>query len=350
MPPTKKSRRQSRGKRSQPLAQQVAELRRGFDQALQANRRQQRLRRQRQQNQRNDPASNQQLLALRKALQFRWLQRRFQRRQARQQARWRPTSWLWPATGSALSTRDAAALLLRHAAAALLLLIVISLVLNAIPLQLGSPNWYLQVLAYIAENVPVLALAAGFALLSLGLSNDDTPAYRLRLLRISRLGYILAVVLLPLQLSFTAWLYGQVFSTNRTQRTAIRANADALITGAQQTSSIEQFVAYLRSRNLSANLQSIAAAPLVQVRSEFVRSVKANQQQQEQRLGAEIRATLLRYTTNSIKLFATLIVFAGFMRVFQALVKRCSFERPSDEQATGAPQSISTEAEGGLDI
>jgi hypothetical protein len=339
MPPTKKSSRQSQSKLSRALLQQFADLRRSLDQALQANRRQQRLRRQRQQQRPTTPPGEQQLLALKRALQFRGLQRRLQRRQSQEQDGKRGLgAWFWPPTGAGLTTRDSAALLLRHAATALLLLILISLVINAIPFQLGSPSWYLQVLAYIAENVPVLVLGSGFALVSLVFSDDDASfAYRAKLLRISRLGYILALVLLPLQLGFTSWLYGQAFSADRTQRTAIRANADALISGAQQASTTEQFVAYLRSRNLSANLESIAAAPLAQVRTEFIRSVKVNQQQQEQRLGANTRTTFLRYTTTSIKLFVTLVVLAGFMRVFQALVRRCRLERPSNEQPTDQP-------------
>jgi hypothetical protein len=338
MSPNKKSRRPSRGRQSRPLA----DLRQSIDQALQSNRRQQRLRRQRQERQRNTPAAEQQLLAVRKALQFRWLQRRLQRRQQTAQVGWNPVAWIWRPPGAALSPRDSAALLLRHGAGAMLLLILISLVLNAIPLQLGTPNWYLQVLAYIAENVPVLLLAAGFSLLSLALSsnNDQTSAYRGKLLRISRLGYILALLLVPLQLGLTAWLFGQAYSTNRTQLTAIRASSNALISGAQQTSTTEQFVAYLRSRNINANLESIAAAPLAQVRTEFIRSVRAQRQQQEQALGSNTRSTLLRYTTNSLKLLATLLILAGFMRSFQALMRRCLLVRPSSEEQSGSPEQV----------
>ena len=338
MPSRKHSRRPSAKRRSRPLIKQLSTLQRHLQQALQANRRQQTLRRQRQQRLRSTPAPNPQLIALRRALEFRWLQRQLQRRQRQQpQPSRNPIGWLWPRTADGLTTREAAALLLRHGATAVLLLMLVSLVLNALPLQLLAPSWYLQILAYVAENVPVLILASAFALLSLVLANDDQAAnaYRIRLLRISRLGYILALLLLPLQLGFTTWLYGQAWNTNRTQLTAIRANANALISGAQQTSSTEQFVAYLRSRNITANLESIAAAPLAQVRSEFVRSVKAQQQQQEQTLGATTRSTLLRYTTNSLKLFATLLILAGFLRGFQALVRRCSLQRLSTNQSAG---------------
>ena len=338
-----KSDRHSRAKRQRPLMQRFADLRRSLDHGLQAYLRQ---RRKRVQRRRNNPVGEQQLLALRRRLQFRWIQRWLNRRQYNQQASWNPAAWFWPATGTALNSREAAGLLLRNAAAALVLLILISLVLNAIPLQLGSPNWYLRVLSYIAENVPVLLLASGFALLSLALQTRDenSSAYHFKLLRFSRLGYILVLLLLPLQLGLTAWLYGQAYSANRTQRNAILSNADALITGAQQTSTIDQFIAYLRSRNLTANLASIAAAPLVQVKTEFIRTVKVNQQQDEQRLGAETRTTLLRYTRDSVKLFVTLLVLAGFMRAFQTLVKRCILVVPTTEMPslqTGTSVSLS---------
>jgi hypothetical protein len=248
MPSTKKPRRHSRIKSSNSLSRQLAGLGRTIRESFQGNWRQHRLRSQRKRRLRSNPPAEQQLLALRRFLQFRWLQRRLQRSPRDPQQPRNLTPWLWSRASGSLSTRDAAALLLRHSAAALVLLILISLALNAIPLQLTSPNWYVQVLAYIAENVPALLLASGFATLSLLLAgnSDVSNTYRSRLLRLSRLGYILALLLLPLQLAFTAWLFGQTYTAQRTQLSAIRANAEALIAGAQQTTTTEQFVAYLR--------------------------------------------------------------------------------------------------------
>lgn len=329
MPTSKRANRRAGARRSHSLGHQLAALQRNLKQAIKANRHQQQLRRSRQQRQKrllNNPEAERQLQALRRALEFRWLRRRLHRRPSEQQTRWNLAAWFWPRTAETLSTREASALLMRRGAATLLILILISLPLNALPLRLSNPSWYMEVLAYIAENVPVVIIASVLALLSLVLSanGETTTAYRSRLLRLSRLGYILALLLLPLQLGFTSWLYGQAFSINRTQLTAIRANADALISGALQTSTTEQFIAYLRSRNLTGNLESIAAAPLAQVRTEFIRSVKTQQQQQEQNLGQATRTTLLRYTINTIKLFLTLVVLAIFLRGFQALVRRCS--------------------------
>lgn len=331
MPRIRRSKRRSS---SLPLAasnQLLATFKRNLNQALHNARRRQRLRKQRRLERRLNTHASQELRALRAALEFRWLRRRLQRRQRAQPPAWNLTSWLWPLQVEPISTREAAALVLRRAATLLLLLVLIMLVINAIPLQLFSPNWYLQVLAYLAENIPVLIVAAMMSLLSLALNSNELTSspYRSRLVRLSRLGYILALLLLPLQLGFTAWLFGQTYNIDRAQRTAIRANSDALISGARQTATTEQFVAYLRSRNITANLQSIAAAPLAQVRTEFIRTVQTNQQERERNLSAAIRETLLRHTTNSIKLFANLLLLAAFLRTFQVLARRCSLQRPA---------------------
>jgi len=335
MPPRKRSHRRSSSGRSNPLGQPLEALQRNFKQALQANRRQQALRQQRKQHSSSHSATEKDLLALRKALQFPWLQRRLQRRARQpQQSSWNPATWIWPHLGDSLSSREASALVMRHAATALTVLVLIMLVLNAVPVQLISPSWYLQLLVYLSENVPVLIVAAVLALLSLAQSSHEAAAghYRKRLLLLTRLGYVLALLLVPLQFGLTAWLVGQTYSSNRTQLNAIRANADALVAGARQAATSEQFVAYLRSRNLTGNLESIAAAPLVQVQTEFVDSVKAQQQQQEQSLAATLRSTLLRYATNAIKLLANLLILAAFLRGFQSLLRRCSIQRPSGEQ------------------
>jgi hypothetical protein len=229
----------------------------------------------------------------------------------------------------------------------LLLIPLISLVLNAIPFKIASPSWYLEILVYVADNVPLLILIALLALLSLVLDDqkESTTKYQAKLLRYSRISFILALLLLPLQLGFTAWLYGEAYSGNRSQISAIRANADALITGAEQTTTPDQFVAYLRTRGINANLQAIAATPLIQVQTEFISSVKAQQQQQEQNLGRVTRSTLLRYSTNALKLFISLAALAVFLRYFQTLLRgyarheaslETSLEQPLN-QALNAP-------------
>lgn len=328
-----RSRRHAPAKRSEPLGERLAAFQKSVSRQFRENQRQQKLRRQRQQRLQSKPAAEQRWVALRKALQFTWLQRRQQIRK-RQGPGINPVAWFWPRIAETLSTRDAAARVMRSAAAALLLVSLITLVISAVPLRLTTANWYLEVLAFIGESIPVLVLSCVFALLSLTLDSDDRAnmAYRGKLLRISRLGYILALLLLPLQLSLIAWLYGDTFNANRNQRNAIISSSEAMIAGAQQTTSNEQFVAYLRSRNLNINLESIAAAPLWQVKTEFIRSVKAQQQQQEKTLAAANRTNLLRYTASGLRLFAALAILAGFLRGFQAMVRRSSLQSPATNQ------------------
>ena len=270
----------------------------------------------------------------------RGLSRSIQRRsRLREQPQLSLGSWLLPRTPEHLTSRRALVLALRRATGLLLLLPLFSLVLNAVPFKLASPSWYLEVLAYVAENVPLLILIALLALLSLVLDDQQqsTERYQTRLVRFSRLGYFLALLLLPLQLGFTAWLYGQAHSTNRTQLSAIRANADALIVGAQQATTTDQFITYLRARGITDNLQAIAAAPLVQVQTEFIRSVKGRQQQQEQSLGQTTRSTLLRYSTNALKLLITLVALAFFLRYFQTLLRGYARQEAELEIALDQP-------------
>jgi hypothetical protein len=327
MPPRQRSGRRSssRSRRSKPIAKQFAELRRQLEPLLELRWLRKQLRRRR--HRRNTPVPRQ------PSPLAQWFKRRLRRQQQkrRNSQPFNPIAWFWPGAVEGIATRDAAALVMRSAATVLLLLILISLGLSALPIRLTAPEWYLQVLLFIAENVPVLILASVFALLSLhvGPSDAAATAYRRRLLRVSRLLYIVAVLLVPLQIGFTVWLYGQAYSNDRTQLTAIRANADALIAGARQTNSKAEFLAYLRSRNFTGNLEAIEAAPLLQVRSEFIQTIDNNRKQQEQSLAQATRSTLLRYSVNALKLLATLVVFAGFLRGFYGLVRRTSLQQRS---------------------
>ena len=275
---------------------------------------------------------------------FNWkgFRRKLSRRLPRVQwSHWSLNNLINPAAGGQISTPRAAALVLRGADYALLQFTAISLVLNALPLRLSGPQWYLQLLNGIAESTPVLVLALLLGLLSLGIGSSDAAAtlFHRKLLRLSRVFYVVALLLLPLQLGLTAWLFGQAYDTDRAQLAAIRANADALITGAQQQTSKEAFLDYLQSRNMTGNLEAIQAAPLVAVRSEFIQSIEANRKQQEQSLASATRSTLLRYGVSSVKLLATLLVFVAFLRLFLGLVKRSLLQRttpaapPSDAPA-----------------
>lgn len=334
MPPIKKSSKKARSKRQRPILQFL----KSFEQNLNPNtewrwfknylRRRQQRRKDQVSSVRHRPISD-----LQQVVQTRW--RKWQVRRQRQPKQSQSTLMRWaiPTVKEAMSTRDGVVLLLRRACSALLLLVIGSLALNALPIRLGGPEWYLQVLAFIAENVPVIILASSLSLLSIYISTNEATsiAYRRRAMRISRFTRGLAVLLIPLQLVFTTWLYGQAFSNNRTQLAAIRANADALIKGAQQTTTNQEFVGYLRSRNMTGNLDSIASAPLAQVKSEFVRTIQMSQRQQEQSLSATTRSTLLRYTTNAIKLLFSLVILVTFLGLYHQILKRTPVPRESNE-------------------
>ena len=344
--------RHAPAKRSEPLTVRLAAFWNSLNRQFKENQRQQKLRRQRRQRLQNKPAEKQRWVALRKALNLSWLQRLLRRRQQvrdKQRSRADRGNWFWPRIAENINTRDAAARVMRTGAAAFLLLTVITLVISAVPLKVTTPNWYLEVLALIGESIPVLVLSCVFALLSLTLDSDDrsNTAYRGKLLTFSRLGYILALLLLPLQLSCVAWLYGDTFNSNRTQRNSILSTSEALIVGAQRTTSKEQLVGFLRSRNINITLEAIAAAPLGQVKTQFISSVIAGQQQREKTLALEYRNSLLRYAVNSLRVFVALAILTAFLRVFQAMVRRSSqqsltanqpFDEALDQQPNPQPE------------
>lgn len=234
-----------------------------------------------------------------------------------------------------ISSSRAVALALRAADHALLQLTAIVLLLNSFPLRLSGPEWYLQLLNGIAESAPVLLLALllGFISLTIGPADAATTLFHRKLLRLSRVFSLVVLLLLPLQLGFTAWLFGQAYNNDRGQLSIIRSQADTLITGAKQQNSKQEFLSFLQSRNLTANLEAVEAAPLAAVRSDFIQTVEANQKRQEQSLAAATRSTLLRYGLNSLKLFASLVVFAGFLRLFHGLVRRSFNQRMAAAEA-----------------
>jgi hypothetical protein len=344
--------RRAPAKRTQPLTVRLAAFWNSLSRQFGENQRQQKLRRQRRQRLQSKPAEKQRWVGLRKALNFTWLQRRLQRRQQirnKQRSGTNRGNWFWPRIAENISTRDAAARVMRTGAAAFLLLTVITLVISAVPLKITTPSWYLEVLAFIGESIPVLVLACIFALLSLTLDSNDRAnmAYRGKLLSFSRLGYILALLVLPLQLSCVAWLYGDTFNSNRAQRNSILSTSEALIAGAEQTTSKEQLVGFLRSRNINISLEAIAAAPLGQVKTQFISSVMVGQRQQEKALEENYRSTIFRYASNSLRVFVVLAILAAFLRVFQAMVKRYSqqsltgnqpFEEELDQQPDPQPE------------
>lgn len=342
-------------KRSEPLTVRFAAFWNSLSRQFRENQRQQKLRRLRRQRLQSKPAAKQRWVGLRKALKFTWLQRRLRRRQQvleKQRSGADRGNWFWPRIAENISTRDAAARVMRTGAAAFLLLTLITLVISAVPLKITTPNWYLEVLALIGESIPVLVLSCVFALLSLTLDSDDrsNTAYRGKLLTFSRLGYILALLLLPLQLSCVAWLFGDTFNSNRIQRNSILSTSEALTVGAKRTTSKEQLVGFLRSRNINISLEAIAAAPLEQVKTQFVSSVRVGQQQQEKALALAYRNSIFRYGASGLRVFVALTILAAFLRVFQAMVRRSSQQsltanQPFDEALDQQPDNQAEQSE-----
>jgi hypothetical protein len=244
--------------------------------------------------------------------------------QAARRTRWSLAALINPGGQDQLSARTAAMVVLRRANVVLVQLTLIALVFNAIPARLRGPEWYLQVIAAVAESAPVFVVAFVLGLVSLVIGTQDSAAlvFHRRLQRASRLMSWIVLALIPLQIGFTVWLYGQAFNLDRTQLNAIRTQSEALISGAQSQTGKGEFVAFLRSNNMEANLAAIEAAPLAEVKSAFIQRMQIVQKEQEQRLAAGTRSTLLRYSTNSLKLFFSLLVFAAFSFGLHSLVRR----------------------------
>lgn len=275
-----------------------------------------------------------------------WRQFRLRRQQKPTgRGQWSLAALINPGGLDQLSARSASSLVLRRANVVLVQLTLIALVFNAIPARLSGPEWYLQVISAVAESAPVFVVAFVLGLLSLFVSPLDNSALKFhrRLQRSSRVLSLIVVALIPLQIGCTIWLYGQAFSLDRTQLNAIRAQSEALIAGAQSQPGKGEFIAYLRSNNLEANLTAIEAAPLSEAKAAFVQRIQILQKEQEQRLATGTRSTLLRYSTNSLKLFFSLLVFAAFSLGLSSLVRRSlpwliNLSEEDLEQNTGVPE------------
>lgn len=345
--------RPRRPRSSKSVWESIGALLQSWRLRIAANRRQQQKRRLRAKSIPSTHPAEQLLASLRQALQFRGLQRQLQlRRQRRQRKEFKeseaqpnrgPMGWLSPRAVEFLSANDASMLLMRSSSLALLLISLISLVLSALPLKLTSPNWYMEVLANIGDTVPVLVLCAVLSLLSIALATDpkNSIMYHSKLLRLSKLGYILALLLLPLQIGIMTWLIGSTYNEARIKLNAVQASSNALIDGAKTLTTTQQFVAYLRSRNINANLDLISQGVLNQVKSEFINSVKTQQQQQIDFIKESNFSLTLGFILNGVKLFVTLAVFAFFQRIFWILTKRSSHKNVQSDLPTDAAEDTS---------
>ena len=254
-----------------------------------------------------------------------WRQFRLRRQQqAAKRVRWSLADLIKPGGLDQLTVRQAATVALRQANVVLIQLTLISLVFNAIPARLSGPEWYLQVIAAVAESAPVFIVAFVLGSVSLFISPLDGAAlkFQRRLKRASRILSLILLALIPLQIGLTVWLYGQAFDLNRNQLNAIRTQSEALISRGRTQRNNDDFILFLRSNNLEANIAAIETAPLAEVKTAFIQRIQILQKEQEQRLSASTRSTLIRYSTNSLKLLFSLLVFAAFCLGHHSLIQR----------------------------
>lgn len=219
--------------------------------------------------------------------------------------------------------KQAAALLMRHGATFLLIFIAISMLLNSIPIQLFSPGWYLRPISYLADKVPEIIVISLLSISSIVLSSDNESnrKYFNSVAKVSRIAYVSALLILAVQIALSGLVFSEFFANQSNQIKTLRTNADALVSLADQIQSNDEFVAFLKSRNITANYASIASTPLVRVKSEFSRSMQSIRQKQEQTFNANSRMTIMGLIINTIKLNFTLFILAGFLYIFQASVK-----------------------------
>ena len=282
----------------------------------------------------------QQLAEAQRTLEFRGVQRQLKKTKF-------PTfnllRFLRPGAGDPISTRDALAALLRAGTFAFLQLAIISVVFSSIPAKFNNPNWYLQVLSYLADTGPVYLLGFGFGVLALFVAPADsaTPKFRKRLTGLSHKFYLFLALLIPIQVGLTFWLFTQAYGQERIQLIALRSESQALLVGAKQQTSTEGFIAFLQSRRLTADVNAIRSNPLDRVKAELITSVQSQQKQGEQRIMDAARQRTLSYAIQTVKLFISLVILAGFVRLLYGLLKRSSLQRTASPIITNTPPKIS---------
>lgn len=236
-------------------------------------------------------------------------------------------NFLNPTDEGLLHASQAAALLLRSAALLLLLFTLFGLLIDALPLQLsGGPTWYLDQIARFGESVPVFILifAFGIVSLALGTASSASSFFRRRYNSLLRFFTILSLLLVPTQIALSVWFLSASYAGARTQLNAIRVQSVALISAAEQQTTSAGFVAFLQSRQLTANLDAIKTSPLASVKQSFIQNVKANRSLQEQSISKSLRTGVLRFVLSSGKLLGSLILFCIFLVGASRIVSRIS--------------------------
>jgi len=332
MQPSKRSSRSSsRRSRRDDRAKQAYAARR----SLRFGKLSEKFRRWKKRQSRSGEAFVKQLAAAQKNLEFRGVKRQLRKTRF-------PTlniaRFLRPGAGDPIPTRDALAALLRAATFALLQLTLISIVFSSIPAKATNPEWYLQVLSFIAETGPVYILAFGLGALALFVAPADpaSPKFRKRLIGLSRKLYIFLGLLIPVQAALTFWLFSQAYGQERIQLNALQTESKAIIAGAKQQTSTESFIIYLQSRRITADVNAIRSNPLDRMKDGLITMLQSQQQEAEQRIRNEARKNTFRYVVQTVKLFINLVIVVGFARLLFGMLKR------SSQQKTASPKIIIT--------
>jgi hypothetical protein len=266
-----------------------------------------------------------QLTQAQKALEFRGLQRQLKRKRF-------PALDLIrifrPGSGEVITSRHAVAILLRRSTLALFFLTLVSIVFNSIPVRATKPEWYLQILSFIANSGPVIILAFGLGSLALYLAPSELPTHKFRslLINLSQKLFIILSLLLPLQICLTVWLFSQAFGQERVQLSAVRSESEALLIGVKRQTTTDSFIAYLQSRRLSADVNAIRVTPLDRVKSELITLIQSEQKQREEKIRSEARQAIFRNSLDTAKLFLSLIIITFFSRLNYSMLKRSSVQ------------------------
>jgi hypothetical protein len=216
------------------------------------------------------------------------------------------------------SRRELVALRLRLVSYTLFLIMATSVVMNSLPLQLGSADWYLRTMASLAGSSSLLIGALGLGEVALYLAPNGRESERLAglLKGVSRLGLWLVVALLPLQLMTAGWLVKQIESSDLAKVGRVRTEGAALIEEARAAANKEAFAQLLQRRSIGVDRARLEANPLEAAQSELEQSLEATASQLEKDLTTRRRQGFFRTALELLKLASTYLILAVFLWLY----------------------------------
>lgn len=216
------------------------------------------------------------------------------------------------------SRRDLVAVKLRLASYALLWIVATSVVLASLPLGLGRADWYLRAMANMAGNGPLAIAALGLGAMALYMvpGGRESEKFAGVLAMVSRLGFVLFVALLPLQLIAAAWLIQQTQSADREQVARMRNDTAALLQEARTVTSKQAFAQLLQRRSIGLDRAALEANPLEVAQAGLEQSVQGSVSRLENQLAARRRQGYFRIALDLLKLSTTCIIMALFLRLY----------------------------------